>query len=247
MKTIAAVFLCLILVQFAYGVSPDYPSIFRADFTKALDVTEEIKEQVIAQCKLMSADPELIMPIVFPELIRYSVFRDSMEIVTMELFYISFGSQVNDFSVGIFQMKPSFVERMEDLIFTNDQFKEFRNLIAYQYPNDLSAVRKERLSRLMKLQWQITYLLIFSKVAMAIYPPKPGWTKQDMIRFYSCVYNTGFWRTEEFIRQTMELKIFPHGMGYAGEQYSYSDIAVYFYENHWLNMLKESLKVNKQH
>ncbi|OHD54611.1 MAG: hypothetical protein A2Y33_04380 [Spirochaetes bacterium GWF1_51_8] len=247
MKIIISFIFGLLLTVKVFGVSPDYPSIFAEDFTKALNVVNEIKGQVFAQCKLMSADAELILPIVFPELLRYSLFRDSMEIVTMELFYISFGSGVNDFSVGIFQMKPSFVERMENLVSTNDAFKEFRNLLKYGNPQDLSAVRKERLSRLMKLQWQITYLLIFSKIALHFYPPKPDWTKEYMIRFYSCVYNTGFWRTEEFIRQTMELKIFPHGMGYIGEQYNYSDISVYFYENYWKNMVKEWGKLNKSH
>ncbi|NPV01157.1 MAG: hypothetical protein HPY53_07225 [Brevinematales bacterium] len=235
------IFLLVILSGFSrlLAASPNYPEIFGQDFMKALNISLEIKAQVVKICKEMKADPELVLPPAFPELIRFSLFRDSMELFTLEVFYVNFGSGVNDFSVGMFQMKPSFVEQMENYLNTHDELKIYRPLFVYKFPNDPSAIRKERLDRLAKVEWQIRYLVLFSKIAEQVFPKQQGQTKAEMVKFYAGVYNTGFWKTKEQILKTMQLNIFPNGMSYPVEQNNYSDIALYFFENYWQKFLKD--------
>ena len=234
-------FLLLLLSCFShlFAAPVNYPEIFGQDFMKALNISIEIKAQVVKLCKEMKADPELVLPAAFPELIRYSLFRDSMELFTLEVFYVNFGSGVNDFSVGIFQMKPSFVEQMENYLNTHDELKMYRPVFVYKFPNDPSAVRKERIERMTKIDWQIRYLVLFSKIAEQVFPKQPGQTKSELVKFYAGVYNTGFWKTKEQILKTMALNIFPNGMSYPGEQNNYSDIALYFFENYWQKFLKD--------
>jgi len=130
MKQIIFVFLFLTGFTKLFAAAYNYPEVFGQDFMKALNISIEIKMKVIKICKEMKADPAIVLPPAFPELIRFSLFRDSMELFSLEVFYVNFGSGVNDFSVGIFQMKPSFVEKMEDFMDKHDELKEYRPLFA---------------------------------------------------------------------------------------------------------------------
>ena len=52
----------------------------------------------------------MAIAVVFPELIRYSALRDKIEITLLKSLYIYKGDDYADFSIGQFQMKPSFAE-----------------------------------------------------------------------------------------------------------------------------------------
>jgi hypothetical protein len=54
-----------------------------------------------------------VLSIVFPEIIRYNAFKDFLETKTLEWLYVEYGKDKADFSIGLFQMKPSFVEKLE--------------------------------------------------------------------------------------------------------------------------------------
>ena len=61
--------------------------------------------------------------ILFPELIRYSVYKDFFETQALELLYIDYGKKTADFSIGRFQMKPSFAEAVEAYILAHEQLQ----------------------------------------------------------------------------------------------------------------------------
>ena len=48
--------------------------------------------------------------IIFPEIVRYSALRDKVEISLLKTLYVNLGEDYADFSIGQFQMKPSFAE-----------------------------------------------------------------------------------------------------------------------------------------
>lgn len=53
------------------------------------------------------------LAIVSPELIRWTAFKDFFETTALELLYVKKGKTYADFSIGHFQIKPSFVEQLE--------------------------------------------------------------------------------------------------------------------------------------
>ena len=56
---------------------------------------------------------ELAVAVVFPELVRYSALMDFMETTAVKALYQQKGVKGADFSIGRFQMKPSFVADLE--------------------------------------------------------------------------------------------------------------------------------------
>lgn len=61
----------------------------------------------------LEADPAECEAVVFPELLRYSRVQDGVEQAALLALYVQGGKAKADFSVGMFQMKPSFAEQVE--------------------------------------------------------------------------------------------------------------------------------------
>jgi hypothetical protein len=91
-------------------------------------------------------DPALALSVVAPEIGHYSVWQDKMEVAVVSLFYVEMGSEYNDFSIGYFQMKAAFAERVEEYIKTFS-LTEFYSLLKFEdlYP---AGVREERVARM---------------------------------------------------------------------------------------------------
>ena len=99
--------------------------------------------------------------VVFPELIRYSIFQDMMETGAVKALYIKKGSDGCNFSIGRFQMKPSFVEALEK--------RWMRSGLARQYElyfdtKDDETARKVRINRMETEEWQCIYVGMFLKM-----------------------------------------------------------------------------------
>lgn len=104
---------------------------------------------------------DLAEAVVFPELIRYSTLQDKMETGAVRSIYIAKGSEGCDFSIGRFQMKPSFVEELEKRWMRSGLARVY-NL--YFDTKDNETARKVRISRLEKEEWQCIYLAVFLKM-----------------------------------------------------------------------------------
>lgn len=99
--------------------------------------------------------------VIFPELIRYGTLQDKAETGAVRSLYIARGSAGCDFSIGRFQMKPSFVEALEKRWMRSGLAREY-NL--YFDTKDNETARKVRISRLEKEEWQCIYLAVFLKM-----------------------------------------------------------------------------------
>lgn len=215
--------------------SPDYPTIFGEDYTYATRFLGEHKARFVATCPTGRAREG--MAVVFPELIRYNLLRDLLETQALELFYVDEGSAAVDFSIGHFQMKPSFVEQLEAYVRQHPDLSSSQDIAAYPAESSPQAQRRIRLSRLQEMAWQVRYLAAFQEVCAHRFPFLNSLSAERRIHFLAAAYNCGFTHTADYIRQSANKKLFPYGINYRGEQYSYAAIAVYFFQNHLSTLL----------
>jgi hypothetical protein len=212
--------------------SNDYQKIFGADYIDALNYFVKNKTVILDGLNKYQADPELIVPIIFPERVRYSIIRDIIETVAVEDVYIEYGPDYVDFSIGPFQLKPTFASKIENaLIDSSILRKKYMVLLKYK-KTDLKGIRKERVERLRSQEFQLTYISAFYDIVSQRFDLSDK-TTEEKIAFIATTYNYGFLSDKAEIEAHINDTYFPYGAKYKGKQYSYSDVAAYFYRNHY--------------
>lgn len=228
-KTLTTILIC-ITVNICLGqVNPE--QYFGDSYVDALNYCKTHKDDFNRIEKDFSIDQQLASAIVFPEFIRYNRFRDFAETSALELLYIKHGKEVADFSIGRFQMKPSFIETMEALVQKDSTLiDEFNNVVNYT-TTDNTEIRKTRLDRLKSEEWQFQYLACFIKLAEKAYSNYIDENTEQRLLILSSAYNRGFGATYNEIKILSENKTFPYGNKHFG-RYSYYDVAKYYHSNH---------------
>ena len=143
-------------------------------------------------------DPLIAESVVWPEMERYSRLQDLIETSANYGTYIVSGGGP-DYSIGLFQMKPSFVEELEKAW--------MRSGLARQYElwfdtADNATARRIRISRLQKEEWQVIYVGVFLRLLYASYGSvdKNGTWRQEgletlpveeQVRLAATAYNRG--------------------------------------------------------
>lgn len=209
-----------------------YEQAFAADYASALRFVKVNLPFIRKSALVKKNDPALLASTVFPELLRYSFFKDVLETGALELMYTEHGSTVADFSIGAFQMKPSFAEDLENTIAKNDSLAKIYSALKAFSTTTEKGKRQERLKRLRSLHWQLQYANCFLSVMELKYKDKTFASPNDKIKFFACAYNSGFHRKEKDIEARITVRQFPYGKNYTGEQYAYSDVAGDFYSKH---------------
>lgn len=151
--------------------------------------------------------------IIFPELLRYNQLRDKLEIFGLQVLYIQFGKDYADFSIGPFQMKPSFAELIE---------KTGKNPA-------IITNRKERIDLLNTTAGQFIYLRSFLRWMDKTYAHKKWHSMEEKIRFYATAYNCGFNKPESFLNAMLYKKFF-RITETSTDSYNYATIAVSYYQ-----------------
>lgn len=205
-----------------------YKTFFADDYENGLKILKKNNTKFNAIANKLGLNAALLKAIVFPETIRYNTFRDFIETGALELAYVESGSKTVDFSIGYFQMKPSFIEELESTISESDSLKrKYKFIYTYPKKSNEKAQRLVRLQRLKNVDWQISYLCCFFDYLSAEYPTlKEDETK--MIEFYASAYNYGFKQPPESIRAWSKVKAFPYGKSYEGEQFSYCELSLHY-------------------
>jgi len=175
-------------------------------------------------------DHEFVTAIIYPELLRYNYIQDFIETSGLEILYMRYGATIADFSIGHFQMKPSFAENIEKYIEKNaDDFYHYKKLIIKHKATPV-AQRKLRLARLKQMDWQLTYLHAFIAICDHKFHFLKFTTSKDKLRFYAASYNIGFHKKYQNILQNENLNTFPNGSKYLGTQFCYASIASAYYQ-----------------
>jgi len=205
---------------------------FGSTWIEAQNFCSKNEPSIIEAFNKYNIDSNIGLSIVFPEILRYNRFKDAIETSALELAYVNWGKEYADFSIGYFQMKPSFIEKLEiELIKSDtDLQKEFNEITDFEECVDEMIARKTRIDRLIQMDWQLKYLCCFIKIATNKYSPSSLASHKDKLLLLANAYNTGLQASNDELIQASKRKTFPYGK-YAPGRFSYSDISIFYYNS----------------
>ncbi len=209
-----------------FSQNPDYKSIFSRDWDKAEAFLTENENWMKHLSDKYDVSFPVAVAVIFPELVRYSALLDKIEITLLKTLYINLGDDYADFSIGPFQMKPSFAETIQEKAGSlKDKIRnQFR--LRSQAEND----REYRASIVKDLEdpgSQFLYLICFLKICDSTFNLEKA-DDNFRVKFLSSAYNCGLNKSFEQINEMSGKKFFNTKL-YATENYSYSDISLYWY------------------
>ena len=209
--------------------SLDYKTIFRNDYDNALQFMSDNYNLFLEYSSLYNTDPEIIMSVLFPEAIRYSIIRDYLETKSLELAYVYAGTA--DFSIGYFQMKPSFAESIEQMVREKGKMLDKYDSLLIPEEKSMLEIRKTRIERLRKLEYQVVYANCLYDIIRLEYPEIFYSDKAHQIRFISTAYNHGFLCGQEEILDYASKAFFPMNGKNKTDKFVYHEISLYFFYN----------------
>lgn len=220
----SAVFVfCLILSKSLCSQNQlDYKGIFGERYNEAilyLSAEKWMDEMLIQE----NINPCFAKAIIFPEVIRYSVLKDKMELQGLFTLYVQYGSNYANFSVGRFQMKPTFAELIEKDINTNLGIKPEKYAIDTLFT---SSSRLTRIKRLESPRWQVQYLIWFIRLMDKKYPEGNWNSNSEKLVFYATAYNCGYTNTKTYINEMRKRQLFHTSLFDTGTKYNYADICL---------------------
>lgn len=197
--------------------------------------------QIAARMQAAGFDPKQLFSIVFPELIRYSMFQDMIEKMAVISFYVRFGSAMADFSIGPFQMKPSFAEKIESFIMKHKLLIVGLSSTLELEKNLIASHRRElRARRLASILDQTGYLIAFFKVVGKLFPEISSKGILYQVQFYAAAYNAGPDKERSQIMAAMNREgvLLSFGSPRLVLRYSYTRLAALFYSAYWNEFVK---------
>ncbi|HOW39148.1 MAG TPA: hypothetical protein PL123_01305 [Bacteroidales bacterium] len=212
-----------------YSQPADYSKIFGTDWEQALKFEKENRlwmEKAAEENKVPYND---VIAVIFPELVRYSALRDKMEITVLKALYINLGDQYANFSIGRFQVKPSFAEYIRK---ESSSRPKRRSVPQFPRPEDfsnLSDYRKSIVTDLESPEREFLYIIAFYRICEKKFDLS-SMNEKMKIRFLATAYNYGINKKQEEIEKMTDKKYFNTRL-FKTENYSYSDVALFWYEN----------------
>lgn len=182
-------------------------------------------------------DPAFSIAISFPEIVRYNAIQNFIETSALEVLYVQYGKAYANFSIGKFQIKPSFAENLEqDYIKLPNALPYFKSQFNCE---DNTYNRIKRLKRLTNEAWQVKYLCMYTEVMNKKYKNKTWSSVEEKLAFYATAYNLGYNKSETLIIQELPKFRFYTSVFESDKLYNYASISVEFYRN-YKNTLKSS-------
>ena len=198
---------------------------YETECSFALDFYEENKSEFERQSAMLGLESAFLFSIVAPEVSQYGQLSNTVETYSLKVLYVQYGKGYADFSIGHFQMKPSFIEDLEKYIAANNELKSKYNHYLFKQPDNKNA-RIERVDRLNSLSWQINYLTAFCDVILHKFKNILFISDTEKVKFFAAAYNSGFHKSENELKKMQKLKYFPR---FGVEKYNYSDITNWFF------------------
>ncbi|MCQ2335524.1 MAG: hypothetical protein MJZ89_06795 [Paludibacteraceae bacterium] len=179
-------------------------------------------------------DSALAEAVVFPEMVRFSKLQNYAEIAAVKVRYVAMGSRECNYSIGRFQMKPSFVETLEK------RWMQSTMTAQYQAQFDTTQTREARTARINRMEddlWQCVYLSMFIRLLYTDYSGLKALPKEEQVALVATAYNRGCplpgaGRGQlAYLQKRRNIRLF-HTVVIAGKNaphYVYSDIALLRY------------------
>lgn len=184
----------LLIMGSATAFSTNYHKVFGDDWTSAEQFVNEHHATWKPLFEEFGVDARLAEAIVFPELIRYSKWKDEIETATVNGLYILKGVKGANFSIGRFQMKPSFAEEVEAVWNQSALSKDYGFVFNLQ---DGTEARRSRIRRLSTMEGQCRYLAIFIRLQFLRHPQLQQLPLKEQAGFLATIYNRSFSMTWE--------------------------------------------------
>ena len=219
----ALIIIAFFLTSHVFG---QYAKYFPNQFNSAIHFFHENQSSFQKIADSTGKNVQFVFSIVAPEIGHYSWMKNSIESNSLKVLYVQLGHGYADFSVGYFQMKPSFIERLEMEIQQNDDLKK-RYSKCIISSNEDRLKRIERIKRLESLEWQLYYLAAFIEITQLKFPQVFD-NPVNELKFYSTAYNTGFQKSVSQIQHEYERKRFPN---MSERKFNYSSVSIEYYRN----------------
>ena len=218
-------------LQSALSQPLNYQDIFGDDWKKAQAFEKENRiwmEPILVKNHI--SYPHAIA-VIFPELVRYSALRDKMEITLLKALYVNLGEDYANFSIGQFQMKPSFAEMIRE---HSPGVQGHRSGITFKSRadyDDIKDFRKQIVKDLEDPKIQFNYLIAFLKLCEKKYKT---YRKDEVARlkFLAMAYNYGLDRSASQIESMTDKKYFNTKL-FKTENYSYADVSLCWYNQYF--------------
>ncbi len=208
----------------------DFGKAFPGKLAAAQSKLELLNEKFGHCSRLCAQSPIFLQSLVLPEVMRYNSLKDGIEAESLRTLYVELGKDYANFSIGIFQMKPSFAEEVE--IKTKALLSPaLQKELSLGY--DLAAeeeIRAERVRRLQDEDWQLIYLTAFTSLCNTIYANKKFETEIEKLQWYASIYNAGFDKTEAYISKKITEANFYMNQGMPEKKFRYAAIAAWYYQ-----------------
>ena len=226
-KYICVLWLLLVMGN-ATAFSVNYQKVFGSDWTDAEQYIREHHEDWEKEFDLFGVDSRMAEAIVFPELIRYSRWKDEIEKVAVNGLYVIKGREGADFSVGRFQMKPSFAEDVERAWNLSPLAQEYG--FSFNLADNAEA-RRSRVRRLSTEEGQCRYLAIFIRLQQLRLPQLRQVSKKQQVRILATAYNRSISASWQSLCQMQHERHFHTDVikTRSTQLYCYADIAESFF------------------
>jgi hypothetical protein len=228
-RLLFVVFVIVLSIKSGWSQQLNYQEIFGSDWDKALSFVVQNRNWIEPKLEQYHVSFPVAIAVIFPELVRYSALRDKIEITLLKALYINLGEEYANFSIGPFQMKPSFAEIIREKArgaMGSKAGKLFKVKTDY---NDIRSYRASIVADLENQETQLNYLIAFIKICENNFNLKLKNNNYRVV-FQATAYNFGFWKTAEQIESMFDKKFFRTTI-LKTEDYSYSDVSLFWYKN----------------
>ncbi len=186
----------------------------------------EHHDEIAQQAQLAGVEAPFFLAVVAPEVANFNQLRHEVEYRMLEVFYVEGGTDYANYSVGHFQMKPIFVEQLEQEIKDRDALADLRSSFQY-HSQDQREIRSMRVRRLNSVYWQLRYLMVYHRVVQLRFKQLDWEDQADQLAFYAAAYNRGYTHSVSTIKAWMQVAWFPN---YGQEpSFIYSEVALDFF------------------
>jgi len=214
----------------ASSQSLNYPEIFGDDWKKATLFIQENKSWVEPILEKNHISYPIAVAVVFPELVRYSALRDKMEITLLKTLYINLGEDYANFSIGQFQMKPSFamiVREQANSVLNRRSGLRFKRRSEY---DDIKDYRRSIVKDLEDPKSELGYLVAFIKICEKNFRTN-RMEETERVKFLATAYNYGIDKSSAEIEAMAGKKFFNTKL-FKTENYSYADVSLSWYRQY---------------
>jgi hypothetical protein len=150
-----------------------------------------------------------------------------MEITLLKTLYVNLGEDYANFSVGQFQMKPSFAElisKKAPAVLGHRSGITFKNSSDF---GDIKDFRKKIIKDLEDTKIQLNYLIAFIKICEKNFKTD-RMDELSQVKFLATAYNFGIEKKEADIESMIGKKFFNTKL-FKTENYSYAEVSIFWY------------------